>query len=450
MMASVLGARLEPLRKMSRGTFARGLAVLTSASLLQNLVVFLTAPIVARLFSPTDFGISGLIQALGVVPVLLASGQYYVAIGIARNRAESINLVFMSLFLAPICAVLLLPLTFYIQARPELLPSEIREVSGYLWTIPAFMIVSTWLLVTRLWEIRLAHYRPMVLSRLIESGAMAGSQIALGFLGTGPMGLIAGRWVGTAAAGLYGLRLLFRQIGRPGLRSIQLRRMRALARRHWQFPAYQMPAQAVGELTRQLSSVLLGLFYSLSAVGFYWFANRLLERPAIVFGSNVGRVFYQHAADRRRDGQPVARLFWQTTAMLTATSIVPFGLVILFGPALFAWVFGPEWERAGHFARWIALANLTFLIGFPARGATGLFGLQKSYVLVESTRGVLSALTIALMARAGGNEIMAVGAAATIQSVIALGFVLFAGRQLAKHDRLLRQTSGVHPPTAEP
>jgi O-antigen/teichoic acid export membrane protein len=411
--------------------------MLTSASILQNLIVFASAPVVARLFDPAHFGIAGLIQALGVVPVLLASGQYYIAIGIARNRGESINLAFLSILLAAISAVLMLPVALYLQARPTLLPDQFQNVVPYLWTIPAFMIAGTCLFVTRLWEVRLAHYGPLVMNRLLESVVMAGAQISFGFIGAGPLGLIAGRWLGTAVAGLHGLYLLVRQIGRQGLRLIRLRRLRALARRHWQFPAYQLPAQAAGELTRQLSPILLGFFYSVTSVGFYWFANRLLERPAIVYGSNVGRVFYQHAADCRRSGRPVSRLYWRSTAALAATSVLPFGAVMLLGPMLFKWVFGPEWEEAGHFARWIALANLTFLIAFPARGATALFGLQKSYVVIETVRGGTSALTIVLIALAGGGELLAVGVAASAQSILTLGFILFAGFHLHQLDRRL-------------
>lgn len=427
---------------MRRNSFVSGLAVLTSASLLQNLITFASAPVVARLFSPAEFGIAGLIQALGAVPVLMASGQYYLAIGIARSRSESVNLACLSIGLAPLCALLALPVTAYLQERPNLLPPMLEGVAGYLWTIPAFMVTASWLFVTRLWEIRFAHYRPLVLNRLIESGVMAGSQIGLGLAGIGPLGLIAGRWLGTAAAALHGLRLVIAQLGVGGLRVVQLRRMRALARRHWQFPAYQLPAQAVGELGRQLTPLLLGFYYSLTAVGFYWFAHRLLERPAIVFGSNIGRVFYQHAADRRKEGRPVSRLYWRSVGVLGATCIVPFGVVILFGPALFAWVFGTEWERAGHFARWIALANFTFLIGFPARGATALFDLQRSYAVVETLRAATSALAIVLVARTGGSELTAVGIAAMSQSLIALGYVAFAGMCLLRFDRRRAHSPG--------
>jgi O-antigen/teichoic acid export membrane protein len=239
MLGSVLAPRWARLK---RSSFARGLAILTSASLLQTVIVFGSAPIVARLFTPEQFGIAGLIQAIGVVPILLANGQYYAAIGIARSRSESVNLVFLSFFLALGASLLALLPALYLQVHPEFFPPSLIDVVPYLWTIPAFMVVTNLIFISRQWEIRHAAYGPQVTNRLLESGGTALAQIGLGLIGGGALGLIMGRWLGTAAAGLHGIKLMIERIGQQGLRSISLRRMRVLSRRHWRFPAYQLPA----------------------------------------------------------------------------------------------------------------------------------------------------------------------------------------------------------------
>lgn len=421
--------------RVTRSTFVRGLAILTSASLLQNLITFASAPVVARLFDPADFGIAGLVQALGAVPELLATGLFYVALGIARSRSEAVNVVFLSLALVPICAALALLAALCLQFNPGLLPGSLTGVAPYLWTIPAFMIVVNMLSVTRLWETRHGNFRPQLINRLVEGVGIAASQIAFGLFGAGPYGLIVGRWLGTAAAALHGMRQVLSQIGRQGLRAISIRRMRFMAIRHWRFPAYQLPAAIFGQLSQQLLPIMLGMFYALDAVGFYWFANRLLERPAIIWGSNVARVYYQHAADQRKHGKPVSKLYWRSTVTLALTSLVPFGCIILFGPFLFALIFGAEWEQAGHYARWIALASFAYLIGFPARTATALFNIQASYAIIETVRAVLGALVVIVIARQGGEATLAIAVATSLQGLIMLTFVGYVGARLLQFDR---------------
>lgn len=430
--------------RLKKSSFTRGLAILTSASLLQNLITFGSAPVIARLFTPEQFGVAGLIQSSSIVLIPLATGQYFVALGIARNRSESINIAFLSIFLIPIFAALVLPLVLYFAANPQILPTSFAGVAIYLWTIPAFVIAGGLLFVSRLWEIRHAHYGSQVVNRLIESGGIALAQIGLGLLGVGALGLILGRWLGIVAATTHGIGLILAQIGRRGLRAISLRRICALAVRHWRFPAFQLPAQTLARLTEQSLPLLLGLFYALPAVGFYWFANRLLERPAIVLGDNVGRVYYQHAADLRKEARPVSPLFWQSTTMLAAMAIIPFGIVILYGPSLFALIFGAEWTMAGRYARWIALANFAMLLAIPARGSTALFGLQGAYAIIEAARAIASTLAVIVIARTGGHELLAIGVAAIAQSTIMIGFIGFVGVHLLRLDQARSPRSNAH------
>ncbi len=436
--ASALSRARRLAQRLYRSGFVRGLAILTSASILQTVVTVVTAPIVSRLFDPHDFGIAGMIQAFGAVPTLAASGQYYAAIGKATRR-EAVNLAVLSLWLAPVVSALLLPPTVYLGYRPDLLPASIAPVAGYLWTIPASMIVGSWLFVTRLWEIRHRHYGFAIRSRLLETCGIAAVQIALGLVSPGPLALIAGRWMGTAAAAGHGLRTFFADVA-AGKGGVRLRRMAFVARRYWHFPAFQLPGQALSDFSRQLVPILLGLYYALESVGFYWFANRLLQRPAQIYGANVGRVFFQHASDRSRDGRPVSSLYWGSNAALFGASLLPFGILMAFGPAIFDWAFGSSWEPAGRIAQWLAFANFANLLGYPARGVTQLFGMQKSFAAVETSRALLSAAMVVAVAHAGGEMLTAVAATAILQSLLTLGWIVAAGLHLRRLDRGLKRT----------
>jgi hypothetical protein len=100
-VASSVRARLEggipsTLKRVRQSSFARGLAILTSASLLQTLITFGSAPILSRLFMPEHFGVAGLIQASGGGAAAARQRPVFMAFGIARSPGESINLVALS------------------------------------------------------------------------------------------------------------------------------------------------------------------------------------------------------------------------------------------------------------------------------------------------------------------------------------------------------------------
>ena len=430
-----VGRRVARLRKMTTGSFARGLTILTSTSLVQTLITFAAAPVLSRLFSPEQFGIASLLQVVAAIPILAATGQYYVAFGIARNRIEAINIAALSLLLLTLLSLAALPPMLLLRAHAEMLPDFLVPVAPYFWTVPGFMVVAATLGMYRVWEIRLARYRAMVGNRLLETAGMNAMQVGLGLLGAGALGLILGRLLGIAAAAVHGLILMLHPLGWRSVRSISARRVCTVTRRHWRFPAYHLPAQSLRVVAQNLTPVLLGALYSLSSVGFFWFANRLLARPGDVLGKNVARVFFQHAADRRKARDPVFGLFWRSTGLLIVVGIIPFGAVIAYGPPLFALVFGAEWEAAGHYARWIALASFAELIASPSRTSTSLFGLQGFLAVVEGARAVTGALALISVAMLDGDEVTAIAVTAAVQSLVILGFISFVAVRLRQVDR---------------
>ena len=427
-----IGARL---RKMATGSFARGLTILTSASLVQNLISFAAAPVLSRLFSPEQFGIAGLLVVVAAIPIIAATGQYNVAFGIARNGIEASNIAALSLLLVTLLSLAMLWPMLALGAHADVLPDFLAPVAPYFWTVPGLMVVVATINVFRIWEIRLARYRATVANRLLETAGMNAMQIGLGLFGAGALGLILGRLLGIGAAAVHGLFHMLRPLGWRGFRSISRRRVCTVARRHWRFPAYHLPAGILEVVAHYLTPILLGALYSLSSVGFFWFADRLLARPGNVFGVNVARVYFQHAADRRRAREPVFGIFLRSTGLLVVVGIVPFGAVIAYGPPLFAFVFGAEWETAGHYARWIALGSFVALIAAPSRSSTSLFGLQGFLAVFEGARAVTGALALIAVAMLDGDDVTAIAATAAAQSLVTLGLISFVAIRLRQLDR---------------
>ena len=428
-------------QKLKTNGFMRGLAILTSASLLQNLISFGTMPIISRLFAPDDYGIAGLIMILGILPALWTTGQYHLALGVVRNRVEAVNIVALSVVMTLINAVIFFFILQFFAHHPAFMPESFRNAAPYLWTIPLFMVVNAATGIARIWEIRNANYTSQVVNRVTESSGIAVSQIAFGFLGLGPIGLIAGRVFGFLCAAIHGFGRIMKQIGREGLRQVSRVRMTVLARRHWRFPVYQFSGDAMGEIARQLTPLLLAVYYPVEVVGLYWFATRLLERPAIVWGANVGRVFYQHAADKKKARQPIFRLYFRSTMMLVATAIIPFGIVIAFGPSIFGVLFGEQWTEAGEYARWISIVNFCFLIIFPARGASTIYGLQHIFAKMSAIRAVVAGTIIVAIASQGGDELTTIAAAAVGEAIAMIALLVIVGLRLKHMDQALPKTA---------
>jgi O-antigen/teichoic acid export membrane protein len=416
-------ATRERVRAALGGSFVRSLAVLSSAAVIQNALVLAASPILSRLFTPDEFGIAGLIYAIAAMPMTAASAHYYLAVTQTGKRVEWINLVALSLSFISLTCLLAGAVSLVVHFDLLSVGDIAGQLGGLIFFVPGSILLESSLAVGRVWELRQAKYRSLFRNRLIETVSMIATQVLAGVFGVGAIGLILGRILGMGAACFDAYSGIIRSIGRSGRRSLSIGKMKQLARRYWRFPAYTTPAELLASLSRQIPPLFLATYFSVESVGLYWLANRVLERPALLFGREINRVLLQHLAGDQDRGRTRPALLTKTTLILAALALPPFILVIAFGPWIFAVLFGSAWLNAGDYARWMSLVSFAQLIALPSRTAALFNGLQRAQALLEIARALAGAAAIAVAAELTRDEIVSMAAFCVIQSLIVLAFV---------------------------
>ena len=129
--------------------------------------------------------------------------------------------------------------------------------------------------------------------------------------------------------------------------------------------------------------------------------------PSTLIGRSVSRVFYQRAAELHRDNKVIFPLLIKTTVSLVAMGSVPTLIVVAFGPLLFEFAFGSEWNKAGVFAQWIVILWYSSFSSVPSSTLIPVFGLQAFFLGFE-----VVAVTLRLMALTSGailaNDVTAI------------------------------------------
>jgi O-antigen/teichoic acid export membrane protein len=142
--------------------------------------------------------------------------------------------------------------------------------------------------------------------------------------------------------------------------------------------------------------MLLAGWFGATAVGYYTIAMSVLALPPKLIGNSVMQVFYPHITRAVYAHQDGRALIVKATLGLAITGALPLLLFMAAGPALFAFVFGAEWERAGVYAQ--ILAPWLFLqdVNKPAVAAIPALGLQGGLLIFEllSTGSKILALYI--------------------------------------------------------
>jgi O-antigen/teichoic acid export membrane protein len=124
----------------------------------------------------------------------------------------------------------------------------------------------------------------------------------------------------------------------------------------------------------------MGAAFGSQVLGWYAFALRIARTPLAMLGASVGQVFQQRAAQVWNDGGDLGALARRTMGRLALLAL-PFGLLMLWAPQLFAWAFGAEWREAGAQVRLLAPWILLNFLTSPLSQLPLIVGRQASALL---------------------------------------------------------------------
>ncbi len=112
-----------------------------------------------------------------------------------------------------------------------------------------------------------------------------------------------------------------------------------------------MPSVLVNVVANQLPLLALGKFFGLGVVGFYSLMYKVLMMPISLLSSTVLDVFKQRATEDYNKYGNCKDIYVKTFKSLVMLGIVPFTILGIFAPEIFAFVFGEDWRVAGEFAQ---------------------------------------------------------------------------------------------------
>ncbi|WP_349290623.1 lipopolysaccharide biosynthesis protein [Crenobacter caeni] len=371
-----MSAVIRRVRALFAGGFARNVTLLAGGAALSQLLPLMAAPLLTRLYTPADFGVLAIYTAWLSSLAVLMTARYDMAIVLPREDADAARLMVLSLALSFALSLVAIP---PLWLAGDTLAAWAGEAS--LARLLPWLPLSLWLAglmqAFTSWNNRHQRYRANAGGRLALGGSLVGVQLAAGFAGMGATGLVLGQVAGQAAStlvqawqdmrGRFGWR---RGVDRAGLAGV--------ARRYREFPLINAPHAFVASLQDMLTVTLLTAASGSATVGLYGLLMRVLKLPAALVGQAVAQVAYRDLAAAHAAHEPLRPLLARLMAILFALALPPFVVIVLWGDALFAWVFGETWRQAGEYARMLAPYILFHFVASPLGMVPLVIGRQRT------------------------------------------------------------------------
>ena len=325
--------------------FLRNILALMSGTALAQVVVLAMMPFLSRLYTPEQFGVLASFGSVVAIIAAVATLKYDMAVMLPESdeAAKTLTRVarwvsFTLCFIGTVVIVIIAPWVADLINSPSVAPwLALAGVSAF--TLTEIAILTYWLN-------RKSCYKEIATNRVLQSGTTAASQLALGFvkpLGAG--GLIIGTILGQIVS-IFALRKKTPEL-REGSKAPFAEHTR-LMRRYRNMPLFNAPTALI-DAVRMNGINLLIAAVSVSALGQFSMAWKLVEVPAALISAALAQVFFQHfsVVERGHMLQSVISSIKKSALF----GVVPFALVWVLSPWLFPFVLGSAWGDAGHYAQ---------------------------------------------------------------------------------------------------
>ncbi|MFB5662614.1 lipopolysaccharide biosynthesis protein [Alteribacillus sp. HJP-4] len=367
-------------KNLKKRPFVRNVIIMASGTAAAQAIGMALSPVITRLYGPEAFGMMGVFTAAVMIISPVAALTYPIAIVLPRKNSDATGLIRLSLYIAAAISVMVgLILLFFNESIARLF--RIEDIAVYLYLIPLVILFAGFLQVAEQWLIRTQQFSITARVKVMHAIILQGSKVGMGFFHPVAAVLIVLTVLGQAL-NAFMLILSAKRAGvrKPVKKEEEAASLKELADRHRDFPKYRAPEALISAVSQNLPVLMLSTFFGPAAAGFYSIGRTVLNMPTQLIGKSVGDVFYPRISEAANKGENLTYLIKKATNGLAVVAAVPFGLVFLFGPWLFSFVFGADWQDAGEYARWMALWSFFGFMNRPSVRALPVLSAQAFHL----------------------------------------------------------------------
>lgn len=372
--------------------FVRNVAVVASGTAAAQCINVVFAPVITRLYGPESFGLLGIFMALLTILTPIAALTYPIAIVLPKEDGEAKGIAKLSAYTA-VAVSAVIAMILIVGGKQLLALAGAEAIGPFVFLVPITVLFAGFAQIAQQWLIRKKQFGITARVTVLQNLLLNSAKVGFGWIQ--PVGGVlialttAGQILHTAmlALGIRRAAILIPQMT-PKVPQPKLQ-LAELAHRYRDLPLYRAPQAFLNPLSHSFPVLLLANFFGPAAAGFYSLARTVMDVPSALISASVGNVLYPRIAEAANNGEKIAPMIIKATLILTLIGIIPFGIVVAFGPWLFGFVFDIEWINAGQYAQWLTLWLFAGFINIPSVIAMPVLSLLPFFLAYEIFSTVL-------------------------------------------------------------
>ena len=352
--------------------------ILTLGAVVAQAIPIAISPILTRLYSPEDFGIASVYLACVSIIAVIATARYEQAITLPKKDDDARHLFIFTLKLCLLISILLyIPIYLFGEKVAELLGRADLAIWFYL--LPLSVLATGSFNLFKFWYNRISQYKQMSINQVQHASLSAISNTTLGIAHLNG-GLIMGSVIGISGSSLLVGFKIFKDQKNFFYNSTFSAQL-SLAKYYLRHPKHIAPSHLIGVVAQQIPIFLISSFFSLTVVGFFSLAYRLISLPSTLVANAIGDVYRQKISVAYNLRGEFKREFLAILNKTTLVAAPPFAVLYFIAPNMFALFFGETWRIAGEYAQILVIASFFQFILTPIDKGAVVVG-KSTYILI--------------------------------------------------------------------
>lgn len=337
--------------KTFRSDFFKNIATLASGTIISQVVVIASSPLLSRIYFVDSFGKLAIFTSITAFFSVVSTGRFELALGLPKRDEDALRIFKLIISIGLLISLFFLILNFFL--RDVLVVKDrvgfLVQKESYISPLYIFFIAIHSALTY--WNQRKKQYKTITIANAVQIISATFFSLILGYLFGIQSGMIYALVLGIFCSCLYYFLIEKKLL----LNVLKQNDIKVIGKEYISFPKYSTFSDLSLVASQQFIPIIFSVLYSTTVVGFFSMANRIVRLPNIVITSAIGNVFRNDAIDAIHEKGNCETLYRSTFIKLVLLSLPVYIVLFLFAPFLFSFIFGKFWVEAGEYARIISV-----------------------------------------------------------------------------------------------
>ena len=334
----------------NRNIYFKQLVSVFGGTAIAQIIPIIGSLIIARLYSPQDFGLFASWLSITTILSIFISLRYELALGLVDdgfNRQSALFAISIVCVITTIIAFLLLGF-IYLSPIKNNIPFNSFSL---LLLIPTALFIAT----NQVWQSAMAAdgtFKKLNYSRIFQAALITILQILLGIKFARYDYLCLGLFLGSLLSQILMMILTPCYTKNDSIGTLW-QSGRQFLKQYKNFPLISLPSDSLNTLSTQLPTILVAMQFGAEKAGFLALTLRVLSAPLAILGKAVFDVYRRYASLSFRQTGNCRKEYNYTFKILCIASLLFTIATIFLAEPIFILAFGEEWKMSGTIALWL-------------------------------------------------------------------------------------------------